>query len=297
MSWKFGVVLFLTIGLSVSFTKIKYIKETLTYDGHITAIQHTEDSPETGALYMYDKINDTTVILGIFQYENGVYAAQKAKELLKSGYEMKMESRETETADDWKEFLIQQMATIETTLMNYYLNGEERKSSTRAIVAIVHKDFVAYANIGNSRILFFDSKTGQTSVTEDHSIHNPEEMQRIENANQIIQPNCKYTRMLGGYNIKHAYMNGMIGDAAFGIQRDVTFFIMGTSEVFGENVNNDKAIEVANKYLKNPSKAAKELIKVANPNKKDGLFGVIVTTFTAPIKQEKRRSGCFKFVI
>lgn len=270
----------------------KVIDKLLTLDCHTTAIYYTEkENPSaTGALYMYDKIDESTVILGIFHYKSNIYAAKTAKETFVNTYKSRTFAT-PKTADNWKQFLIETMEKIESALMAPELDKDLKDTLTRAVVAVVGKDFVTHANIGDSRILFYNIKSGQKAATEDHSRSNRNEWERM--AGKTVSDTCNFTRMLGGYYEKKEANSGMIGQAAFGIQKDVTFLIMGTNDFFGKNVNNDRAIEVMKKNIKDPKTAAKALVKEAklDKDKKDGELGIFVTKFTSSTEAKKKKTG------
>lgn len=154
---KFGILFFLTfIGLSIT-EEFHAFERQFTLDGQKSGFYFTHkgelnDNSMNGIVPMYHKISEDSAFYAIFHYNRNNFAAVVAVKMFRAALKtVEPISYDAHVEVNWKTFLQQGLKKIDDRLMQDDITGDCAESETRALIAVVDRNKVTLAQIGDMR--------------------------------------------------------------------------------------------------------------------------------------------------
>ncbi|GFQ79918.1 protein phosphatase 1L [Trichonephila clavata] len=233
-------------------------------------------------------------LYGIFDGHGGEFAAEFVekhlfKELLKKlQAAVQDKSKEENLTKEFVRLLTNEILDVDMELL-VKVKAAKNVAGTTALVAIVYKNLLIVANVGDSRGVICDSKGNTVPLSFDHKPDQLKERRRIRDAGGFIAYNGVWrvagilatSRALGDFPLKDRNLVIARPDILTFDLSDLKpkFMILATDGLWDTFNNEDAVAFIKDTYEKDPYKGARSLVLQAFKNGSMDNVTVLVVTF------------------
>ncbi|GFT07475.1 protein phosphatase 1L [Nephila pilipes] len=233
-------------------------------------------------------------LYGIFDGHGGEFAADFVekhlfKELLKKlQAAVEDKSKEENLTNEFVRLLTKEILEVDLELL-VKVKAAKNVAGTTALVAIVYKNLLIVANVGDSRGVICDSKGNTVPLSFDHKPDQLKERRRIRDAGGFIAYNGVWrvagilatSRALGDFPLKDRNLVIARPDILTFDLTDLKpkFMILATDGLWDTFNNEDAVAFIKDSFEKDPYKGARSLVLQAFKNGSMDNVTVLVVTF------------------
>ncbi|GIY03862.1 protein phosphatase 1L [Caerostris extrusa] len=232
-------------------------------------------------------------LYGIFDGHGGEFAAEFVKrnlfkELLKKLITAVKESKEENLTKEFVRLLTKEILEVDLELL-VKVKASKNVAGTTALVAIVYKNHLIVANVGDSRGVICDSKGNTIPLSFDHKPDQLKERRRIRDAGGFIAYNGVWrvagilatSRALGDFPLKDRNLVIARPDILTFDLSDLSpkFMILATDGLWDTFNNEDAVAFIKDNVQNDPYKGARNLVMQAFKNGSMDNVTVLIVTF------------------